>query len=1056
MLLRIGLILFAIGSMHSVFAQVVYYVNLHRELRYLELSTCKDTLIVKTINPLNPNDVPSDVAIAPDGSFYVCFAFNDLYKVNTQTGQMTFITHFDKTVSGLVCDINGIIWAGGFALYSYNTSTGEKIDYGDFNLFASETVGGDLTFRNGKLYMIDALSRVREVNLTPPLAGKIIQDLTGKTDLLQLWGLFSIYYSCDSVVTYTSGTKPAVNLPKMAEINFETGTVTQLNCIFPQGAQIYGATSPLEFLGSVPCLHEFDLDADNSSGAAGKDYTASDTIFCKSNGVFIADTDFELQYYKHLDSVQIHFLPGSPVPDGPDEQIVVFTTTGLNFPGNSTGRVTLSGKPSAPDSVFRKSLASTIYANTAPVRTTGTRTIRIILWAGGKAIDTALVSIHNPPPSVSSVALQTCPGTTVAYGGEQLAAGETRNFVFKNVLGCDSIVTVTVSAMPISIINLEVKACPETTYEYEGVQLAVGETRSFFLKNWQNCDSIVNVKVTALPVSAASVALKACPGSTVSYAGTDLVAGETRDFILKNWLGCDSVVTVTVSALPISVLNLEVNTCPGTTYTYQGIALNIGETRSFFLKNWQNCDSIVNVKVTALPVSAASVALKACPGSTVSYAGTDLVAGETRDFILKNWLGCDSVVTVTVSALPISVLNLEVNTCPGTTYTYQGIALNIGETRSFFLKNWQNCDSIINVKVSALPVSASALHVKTCLGTTYLYGAAHLSVGAIQNFTFQNWLGCDSVVTVTVSALPTSTGSVAGKACPGGTFEYAGEQLAVGTVKDFTLKNWLGCDSILTVTVSDQPVVAFSLLTKASCPNAPTGELTVSPLGGSTEISTSLNATDFQNTLTFQQLSEGAYTLTVKDQNGCTAQQEVVLGVLPTAAFTLPDAFLPCDAPSVTLSPAWDNKPAGLQYKWYNGATDETIQVMGAGSIWLEVSDQCQTVRQEAHVRWEGEHEGELVYVPNTFSPDAQELVNSVFKPFIAGNVEVARFRLQIFDRWGNLIFSTDQLERGWDGYWRHDAGPGAVFVWTLEAELIFCGQITTVRKSGDVTLVRK
>jgi len=954
MLLRIGLILFAIGSMHSVFAQVVYYVNLHRELRYLELSTCKDTLIVKTINPLNPNDVPSDVAIAPDGSFYVCFAFNDLYKVNTQTGQMTFITHFDKTVSGLVCDINGIIWAGGFALYSYNTSTGEKIDYGDFNLFASETVGGDLTFRNGKLYMIDALSRVREVNLTPPLAGKIIQDLTGKTDLLQLWGLFSIYYSCDSVVTYTSGTKPAVNLPKMAEINFETGTVTQLNCIFPQGAQIYGATSPLEFLGSVPCLHEFDLDADNSSGAAGKDYTASDTIFCKSNGVFIADTDFELQYYKHLDSVQIHFLPGSPVPDGPDEQIVVFTTTGLNFPGNSTGRVTLSGKPSAPDSVFRKSLASTIYANTAPVRTTGTRTIRIILWAGGKAIDTALVSIHNPPPSVSSVALQTCPGTTVAYGGEQLAAGETRNFVFKNVLGCDSIVTVTVSAMPISIINLEVKACPETTYEYEGVQLAVGETRSFFLKNWQNCDSIVNVKVTALPVSAASVALKACPGSTVSYAGTDLVAGETRDFILKNWLGCDSVVTVTVSALPISVLNLEVNTCPGTTYTYQGIALNIGETRSFFLKNWQNCDSI------------------------------------------------------------------------------------------------------INVKVSALPVSASALHVKTCLGTTYLYGAAHLSVGAIQNFTFQNWLGCDSVVTVTVSALPTSTGSVAGKACPGGTFEYAGEQLAVGTVKDFTLKNWLGCDSILTVTVSDQPVVAFSLLTKASCPNAPTGELTVSPLGGSTEISTSLNATDFQNTLNFQQLSEGAYTLTVKDQNGCTAQQEVVLGVLPTAAFTLPDAFLPCDAPSVTLSPAWDNKPAGLQYKWYNGATDETIQVMGAGSIWLEVSDQCQTVRQEAHVRWEGEHEGELVYVPNTFSPDAQELVNSVFKPFIAGNVEVARFRLQIFDRWGNLIFSTDQLERGWDGYWRHDAGPGAVFVWTLEAELIFCGQITTVRKSGDVTLVRK
>jgi len=233
-------------------------------------------------------------------------------------------------------------------------------------------------------------------------------------------------------VTYTTGTKPFVNLPKMAEVNFETGAVTQLSCQFPQGGLMYGATSPLEFLGSVPCLHEFDLDADNSSGAAGKDYTVSDTTFCKSNGAFIADTDFDLQYYKHLDSVQIHFLPGSPVPDGPNEQIVVFTTTGLNFPGNGTGRVTLSGKPSAPDSVFRKSLASTAYANMAAVRTPGARTIRIILWAGGKAIDTALVTIHIPPPSVSSVVLQTCPGTTVTYGGEQIAAGETRNFVLKN------------------------------------------------------------------------------------------------------------------------------------------------------------------------------------------------------------------------------------------------------------------------------------------------------------------------------------------------------------------------------------------------------------------------------------------------------------------------------------------------------------------------------------------------------------------------------------------------------------------------------------------------
>ena len=142
--------------------------------------------------------------------------------------------------------------------------------------------------------------------------------------------------------------------------------------------------------------------------------------------------------------------------------------------------------------------------------------------------------------------------------------------------------TVTVSALPISIINLEVKTCPGTAYEYQGASLAVGETRSFILKNWQNCDSIVNVKVTALPVSASAFSVQICPGTTYTYGSVDLPVGAIQDFTLKNWLGCDSIVTVTVSALPISIINLEVKTCPGTTYEYQGASLTVGETRSFF------------------------------------------------------------------------------------------------------------------------------------------------------------------------------------------------------------------------------------------------------------------------------------------------------------------------------------------------------------------------------------------------------------------------------------------------------------------------------------------
>jgi len=609
------------------------------------------------------------------------------------------------------------------------------------------------------------------------------------------------------------------------------------------------------------------------------------------------------------------------------------------------------------------------------------------------------VKVTALPVSASAFSVQICPGTTYTYGSVDIPVGAIQDFTLKNWLGCDSIVTVTVSALPISIINLEVKTCPGTTYEYQGASLTVGETRSFFLKNWQNCDSIVNVKIIALPVSASALQVKTCPGTTYAYGSANLPVGAVQDFTLKNWLGCDSIVTVTVSALPTSTGKVTGKACPGGTFEYAGEQLAVGVVRDFKLQNWLGCDSIVTVTVSALPVSAGSVAGKACPGGTFQYAGEQLAVGLVKDFTFQNSLGCDSIVTVTVSALPVSTGSAAGKACPGSTFEYAGEQLAVGAIKDFMLKNWLGCDSVVTVTVSALPVSKSSVAGKACPGSTFEYAGEQLAVGAVKDFTRKNWLGCDSVVTVTVSALPVSTGNLTGKACPGGTFEYAGEQLAVGAIKDFTLQNWLGCDSVVTVSVSEYPSVAFSILAKASCPNTATGELTVSPLGGITEISISLNATDFQDNLTFQHLSEGAYTLTVKDQNGCTAQQEAVLDLLPTAAFTLPDALLPCGAPSITLSPVWENKPIGLQYQWHNGAPVEAIQVAEAGLVWLEVSDQCQTVRQEAQVRWEGEQEGDLVYVPNVFSPDAQEPLNSVFKTFIATDVEVLRFRLQVFDR---------------------------------------------------------
>lgn len=99
------------------------------------------------------------------------------------------------------------------------------------------------------------------------------------------------------------------------------------------------------------------------------------------------------------------------------------------------------------------------------------------------------------------------------------------------------------------------------------------------------------------------------------------------------------------------------------------------------------------------------------------------------------------------------------------------------------------------------------------------------------------------------------------------------------------------------------------------------------------------------------------------------------------------------------------------------------------------------------------------IVFPNAFTPNANgsnggaylpnDLTNDVFFPFTAG---VDNFLMQIFNRWGELIFETHDINIGWDGYYRGELCEQGVYVW--KAEVLFQDG-TKYNKVGDVTLLR-
>jgi gliding motility-associated-like protein len=65
------------------------------------------------------------------------------------------------------------------------------------------------------------------------------------------------------------------------------------------------------------------------------------------------------------------------------------------------------------------------------------------------------------------------------------------------------------------------------------------------------------------------------------------------------------------------------------------------------------------------------------------------------------------------------------------------------------------------------------------------------------------------------------------------------------------------------------------------------------------------------------------------------------------------------------------------------------------------------------------------------------------------------RFRMEVYDRWGSLVFAADDPEQPWDGVVRGKDGMTGVYVWRLEWDADLFGKTQTWHAKGDVTVVR-
>lgn len=151
--------------------------------------------------------------------------------------------------------------------------------------------------------------------------------------------------------------------------------------------------------------------------------------------------------------------------------------------------------------------------------------------------------------------------------------------------------------------------------------------------------------------------------------------------------------------------------------------------------------------------------------------------------------------------------------------------------------------------------------------------------------------------------------------------------------------------------------------------------------------------------------SAGTYWVTASI-GSCALSDTVVVSYL--ASVELGQTTSLCD---VEQGVVLDAGNPGSQYLWSNGATTQTIEVTEAGTYFVDVINSSNCALTDT-VEIIGELGGGTMYMPNAFTPNGNHR-NDVFYCYGTGIVE---FHMQIYDRWGMLLFTSDKLTDGWDG----------------------------------------
>jgi len=651
--------------------------------------------------------------------------------------------------------------------------------------------------------------------------------------------------------------------------------------------------------------------------------------------------------------------------------------------------------------------------------------------------------------------IQACDSYQWIDGQTYTTSNSTAQYTLQNTHGCDSLVSLQLTILKSDTVTEQVTACDSYIWVNGTNYTSSSQGDEFVYSKSNGCDSVVVLDLTILESSQGIDSIVSCGPYTwidgIEYAQSN----STATHVLPNAAGCDSTVYLELTVWSGTSSIDSVVACESYTWMDGNTYTASNYTATHTLTNQHGCDSVVRLHLDMNYNSEISNAQQSCNAYYWPYADTTILNSGMYSFTKTASTGCDSTHHLDLEIVSDVVTVLQESACqtyhwPTTGVTYTASGVYVWNTAS-----GQGCDSLVELHLTIHDNDTIHETLAGCDSVLWAANNTWYSTSGQYAFSTTNANGCLDVHELDLTIVPTFSDTLEVDQCGSFYWDRTDSTYAESTTASINYPRASGCDSVyvlnyvrypeyqlddyaqicdsmywepLDLWISETGTYVANLSTHHGCDSILQLDAEVFSSSFVHYDTIACGATYFWDRNAAQLDESGVYTDTEQDQNGCddTEELSLFLGPLGSVQIVVEGTLIRVVAPPES------------ELEWFFcGASGDCISIgdekeleaLDNGTYELLVRyEECEL---RVSIPMDLYSCGEPLYIPNSFTPNGDGF--NEFFSIVNRGCYLTNFSVQIFDRWGAMVYSSKDEKFAWDGTLDGQILQNGVYIYRLK-----------------------